>query len=124
MKKRTGLWTVSAPVFATAPVVALLFLPGCDSAGSAGDDLPDGGYTDTDCVESLDGADEPVFEQTNSRFTLTGDETYMDFSGAVWDGPAVEFHHEADREGACRLLTYEDTFCDPECAGGEVCIDS
>jgi hypothetical protein len=94
------------------------------SAGGSGDGAPDGGYVDTDCAETLDGSDEPIFDQANSRLTLTGDETYMELSGAIYDGPAVAFHHESDRVGACRLLAYEATACVPACTGGDVCVDS
>jgi len=110
--------------FAAAAVFAAAFALASCSDGGSGDGVPDGGYTDTDCALTLDGSDEPIFDQTNSRFTLTGDETYLDFSGAIYDGPAVAFHHESDRVGSCRLLTYEATGCDPLCTGGDVCIDS
>lgn len=105
-----------------ARIIATGLLAACGEGGPAAD-LPDGGYVDTDCAETLDGADDPIFDQTNSRLALTGDETYMELSGAIFDGPAVAFHHESDRVGACRLLTYEATSCVPECAGGDVCVD-
>jgi hypothetical protein len=108
---------------AAALLVSTSSLASCSDGGS-GDGIPDGGYTDTDCAQTLDGSDEPIFDQANSRFALTGDATYMELSGAIYDGPAVAFHHESDRVGACRLLTYDATSCDPACTGGDVCVDS
>ena len=116
-----GRWS-GAPIVATALLAVAFSLASCSAHGPPAD-FPDGGYTDTDCVETLDGSDEPIFDQTNSRLTLTGDETYLEFNGAIYDGPAVAFHHESDRIGTCRLLTYEATGCAPLCTGGDVCID-
>jgi len=111
------------PLLAPA-AAAMLLLAACSDGAGSGDGVPDGGYVDTDCAQTLDGSDGPIFDQTNSRFALTGDETYMELAGAIYDGPGVAFHKEADREGACRLLTYEATSCSPPCTGGDVCVDS
>jgi hypothetical protein len=112
------------PALRLGAACCALSLACCSGGGGVGDGVPDGGLTDTDCTETPGDADDPRFDQTNSRLTLTGDESYMELSGAIYDGPAVAFHHEADRVGACRLLTYAAASCDPPCTGGDVCIDS
>jgi hypothetical protein len=121
MSRGTGRWS-GAPIVATALLAVACSLASCSAHGPSAD-IPDGGIVDTDCAQTLDGSDAPIFDQTNSRFTLTGDGTYLELSGAIYDGPAVAFHRESDRIGACRLLTYEATSCDPPCTGGDVCID-
>jgi hypothetical protein len=47
----------------------------------------------------------------------------MTFNGAAFDGPTPSFHDEAERQGFCRLLTYEASFCDPACNDGQICFD-
>lgn len=103
-------------------------LAGCDGGGGpAGADTETGTDTgaggDAGCDPTPGSADGPEFDQTNSRIALAGDDTYLELSGAIFDGPAIAFHAEADRSGACRLLTYEESICEPACEGGEACVD-
>ncbi len=74
---------------------------------------------------TFDGVDEPQFGQTNDRFTLGAFSNWIQVRGGVFDGPALEFHQEADRIGPCRLLTYNGAaFCDPPCDYvTETCFD-
>jgi len=112
-----------ASSLASLAVIVALSAASCRDAGPGGGDTDDTDDADSGCAVSLDGADGPLFEQTNSRLALTGDQTYLEFTGALYDGPAISFHQEAEREGLCRLLTYEAASCDPPCGGGDVCVD-
>ncbi len=105
-----------------AILIALAATGGCSGGGTAvdaggGDDGGDGG-----CPAALGGASGPQFAQTSSRFDLGAYPDWLTFSGGVYDGPKIEFHQEAERQGACRLLTYQASFCDPACQSGQACI--
>lgn len=39
------------------------------------------------------------------------------------DSPPVDFQTELEREGSCRLVGFESSFCDAGCEWGEQCVD-
>jgi hypothetical protein len=89
-----------------------------------GDGSGDGdGDGDDACLPTFGGTEDSVFDQTPDRFTLTVEEGWTILDGAVLDGDALELFVEAERVGACRLLTHETSFCDPMCPSGEACVD-
>lgn len=88
---------------------------GAGGAGGAGGSLR--------CDPHTTAAD-PDFSVREGRFTLQAQPTFADFSGALFDGPPLAFHHESAREGQCRLLTYEASTCTPACAAPDVCVDA
>jgi len=122
-------------------LVVVLVLAGC---GDDGGDTTDTSATDTsatdttadttadttpdvadttpagDCVSP--GGAGPRFAQTDDRFLVRTDATYRWLSGGVFDGPLPAPHVEAEREGACRLLTYTPSSCTPACEWGDACI--
>lgn len=86
-----------------------------------------------DVTDGIGGADiendvvqdpEPQFVWPSSRFTLELADWGISFWGVVLDGPAVVFHTETARNGSCRLLTYEPSFCEPPCGADSTCVDS
>jgi hypothetical protein len=95
------------------------------------DPLPtDSGHTGaplpTDCVADLtDGAAaSPRFGQANGEVVFRDLSGYAWLSGAFLDGPEVRSQVETEREGACRLLEYAPSTCDPGCSGTQLCRDS
>ena len=106
------------------PLGFALLLAACGGGASGGGPGPDGGALgDAGCAPTLGGADASIFDQTSSRLVLTGDATYLELTGAILDGPAIAFHVESDRIGACRLLIYDGAACDPACEAGYACLD-
>lgn len=67
---------------------------------------------------------EPDFSQPNGRIVAKTWLQYGDteLSGAFADGPAPRQHVEAQRIGACRLVTYTPSSCEPKCTGGAACV--
>ncbi|MFO0631819.1 MAG: hypothetical protein U0168_03115 [Nannocystaceae bacterium] len=65
----------------------------------------------------------PLFERPRGRFELRWYGTYTSLVGAYAEAPPPDFHQEAERSGACRLLTYEASVCNPVCEPPGVCID-
>ncbi len=45
------------------------------------------------------------------------------FSGGVLASVPNPWHQEAERDGQCRLLRYEASFCTPACEFGQACIE-
>jgi hypothetical protein len=96
---------------------------GSDPAGAGGALGGDGGSAGVvGCGDTLGGADEPIFDQTNHLFQVRPYPEFVSFDGAVFDGPPLSFHEEAERAGSCRLLTYEPSLCDPACEDGQACL--
>jgi len=107
------------------------------AAAACGDDDDDAGDGDADadadsdgdadgdadaCATDLGDGAEPIFEQTNSRFVLNAYPTFAQLQGRVLDRPSISQHDEVEREGACRLLTYEPVLCPDECLPEEACV--
>lgn len=91
-------------------------------SGAGGAGAPPGGSVGTDgCAVTLGGADEPIFDQTSSLLRLRAHSDFVVFEGAFYDGPPLDFHEEGERAGACRLLTYEPSPCDPACEAEQIC---
>lgn len=44
-------------------------------------------------------------------------------SGSFSDGPDLDLRVESQRIGACRLMTFTPSFCDPACANSDFCVD-
>jgi hypothetical protein len=57
------------------------------------------------------------------EFHLRASPPWAIFQGRLLAAPPLDFHVEAERAGACRLLTYAATSCDPACADGAICLD-
>ena len=82
----------------------------------------DGGGSPPACVTTLGAGPDPAFDATISRFEFKlAAPTHASLLGSVYDGQAVVFHQEAERSGACRLLTGEEGFCDPPCESPALC---
>jgi hypothetical protein len=86
----------------------------------------DGGSSDTTgpldpCAAPGWGA-EPVFDRPPGQFALHHWPEYRWLRGFISDGPRMAFHQESEREGACRLLTFEASSCTPACEPPAVCI--
>ncbi len=99
-----------------------------DSSGTQGSSSSDDGSSSDDtgppdaCAAPGWGA-EPVFERPPGQFAFREYPGYVRMTGFVSDGPRVEFHEESEREGACRLLTFEASACIPGCTPPAVCLD-
>jgi hypothetical protein len=95
------------------------------SADTGSSDTHDSGSDATGaldpCATSGWGA-EPMFERPSGRFTFREWPGYRWLAGFISDGPRVEFHQESERDGACRLLTYAASSCEPACTQPAVCI--
>jgi len=65
----------------------------------------------------------PLFDRPRGRFELRWFPTYSSLLGSYADTPPPDFHQEAERSGACRLLTYQASVCNPACEPPGVCID-
>ena len=74
----------------------------------------DGGGDDG-CISSLDRYDGSLFGQMDLGFFATLYEDQGSLEGGILSGPRLSFHTEADREGDCRLLTYEGDACEEDC---------
>lgn len=61
---------------------------------------------------------------TPGRFTLRSQDGFATLDGAVLSAPPVSFHVEAERQGACRLLTFSPSTCTPACDPGAFCVDT
>lgn len=96
---------------------------GASAAGGVAGASPHGGAGADGCAVTFGGVDEPMFEQATHRFRAYAGSYWMTFNGAAFDAPAPSFHEEAERQGFCRLLTYEPSFCDPACSDGKICFD-
>ena len=95
----------------------------------SGTSVAEGGSSDSTgepdaCTTPLGSGTEPIFSPSPGRFKLRNSSGYRQLTGRVAEGPPLEFHHEAERSGMCRLLTYEASTCDPMCAPPAVCIDA
>jgi hypothetical protein len=133
---------IAAPACAAAPAddppdddtATTTTAPGTDdSSGTAGTDAgsDDAGTDDSasdttgvpgQCAGPLGSGDAPIFQQPPGRFALRVVDDYKTLRGSVSDGPRLEFHGESARDGACRLLTYAASTCDPECTAPALCI--
>jgi len=65
---------------------------------------------------------EPMFDEPPGRFTFRDGPGYQSVTGFISDGPRVDFHEESERQGACRLLEYTASSCEPACEPPAVCI--
>jgi hypothetical protein len=74
-----------------------------------------------ECATDLGSGEEPIFDFPRGLFKVGLYSTFASLQGRIADGDRVDFHDEAAREGACRLLTYEPVLCDPECSPTAVC---
>lgn len=97
--------------------------------GSTTDDATGDDATTDDATGGLDpcatlgaGA-EPLFTRPAGVFVFRDAPGYRWLRGFIDGGPRVPFHQESEREGACRLLTYSPSACDPACTAPAVCID-
>lgn len=86
----------------------------------------DGGSSDTsggsEPCASLGVGAEPIFTRPPGAFVFRDAPGYRFIRGFIDDGPRMGFHQESEREGACRLLTYAPSVCDPACTAPAVCI--
>lgn len=120
-------------VTAVALAVALC---GCETTkgGAAGDTVAldagggdggsSGGGADTGGGGSGGGGDAsgaPDFDWPASQLALELADWGLSFTGALYDTPPKAFHTEAERNGLCRLLTYEPEVCEPSCQLPAVC---
>lgn len=90
---------------------------------STSDDPTESTGTVDPCATVLGADDEPIFPGARGRFVFRDAPGYRSLAGFIADAPRLEFHHEAERLGACRLLTYEASACDPICEQPAVCVD-
>lgn len=90
-----------------------------DSADS-GLPLPTGECA-ADVTDGL--GDGPSFGAAHGELVFRSVPGYSTLQGSFQDGPPVGFHVEAERQGACRLLTFEASTCTPACAGGDLCVE-
>ena len=112
-----------------APYLLIIGVASCSGGAGSGDAgaLLDGTTIDADggaCPPAFGGVATSVYGQTSSRFHVSAYDSWVLLDGRIYDGPTIEFHSEAERQGACRLLTYVSSFCDPACAAGQACVDS
>jgi hypothetical protein len=75
------------------------------------------------CTTALGTGPDPIFERPAGRFVLFAFPTYLSVRGSISDGPPLEFHHETERSGMCRLLRFGATTCTPACEAPAVCVD-
>jgi hypothetical protein len=75
------------------------------------------------CTTALGTGPDPIFARPAGNFALRVSTGYLSLLGNISDGPALEFHHEAERSGMCRLLRFEASTCTPACEPPAVCVD-
>lgn len=97
---------------------------GGGSAGGTSDGAgPVGGAGD--CA-SHTASETPDFDASEGLFTIRSESGVTDFAifgGSVHSPPSAGFQTEEAREGQCRLLTFTQSTCTPECDFGSFCID-
>jgi hypothetical protein len=97
----------------------ILGLAACGSAAGDGDD-PDPQFD-----AGPDAAPDPRFDAPRGEFLVSESLSVFEgesrrdtrITGFVLAGDPVDFHVEAERQGSCRLLTFEVGFCDDPCDG-------
>ncbi len=89
-------------------------------AGSADANRFDGGV-DEGCGKTA--GTEPRFTFGIGTFLMRSADWGAIFSGGVLASMPNPWHQEAERDGQCRLLRYEASFCSPACEFGQACID-
>jgi hypothetical protein len=70
--------------------------------------------------------DRSCFGKSPSWVEVSGsanDADGVELRGSFRVSSEFEFHKETARSGSCRFLTYEPSFCDPQCASGQFCAD-
>jgi hypothetical protein len=99
---------------------------GGDGGNGAGPDGGQGPVGAGDCVSHTASAG-PDFDPTAGLFTLQslsdGELEYAIFAGSLKGAPNTGFHVEEERQGQCRLLTFTQSNCTPDCEFGSFCID-
>ncbi len=103
---------------------------GSDSSSSAGSASSEGSTTAVDttgapdpCATVLGSGADSIFTRREGNFVLFQVPGYTSLSGTAAPVPRPDFHSEADRDGLCRLLTFESSICTPDCIPPEVCIE-
>lgn len=135
-ERERGSLSAMSSVLPSATVL-IVFLAACGDDGGAAD-ADATGTTDTttsDVPDTIDATDAttpdgcgapggagPRFDQPPSLFRLHVHETFSYFEGGVFTADPMVLHGEAERQGACRLLTYTPSLCTPECDFTEVCV--
>jgi len=68
----------------------------------------------------------PDFDHPRGRIAILtyGLDNSVYLQGHFSDGPDLELRVESDRIGACRLMTFTPSFCDPACTDFDLCVDS
>lgn len=98
------------------PVALLALLVACSGSSANGSDASVGGGGDA--APSFDRAAGTIAVQAFPNSNI------ITLAGYFGDGPDLEVRTESDRSGACRLMTFTPSFCDPQCTGFDVCVDS
>lgn len=94
-----------------------------NATSSADTSASTGTTADPACATPLGTDATPIFDRPPGQFAFRNASTYRTMQGFLPDGPRVSFHQESARDGACRLLTYTASNCDPACLPPSVCID-
>lgn len=69
------------------------------------------------------GTASPVFERPASVLSVFAASDWMNLNGKLMPNSLGEFHQEAERQGSCRLLVYDDVaHCDPACEFSQLCV--
>jgi hypothetical protein len=109
----------------TAPLLLLLACAGDDEKGDTDPPVDTDPTGTPDCVASYtdDLGPEPAFARPLGEIVVNNDDYFPHVLGGVAEAPPLSFHVEADREGACRLVTWAPTSCTPACDFGAFCVD-
>ncbi len=101
---------------------------GAGQGGNDGGSTSDGGQGPVgagDCSAHTT-SEGPDFDATEGLFTIrseSGESDFAIFGGSVHSPPSAGFQTEEARQGQCRLLTFSQSICAPECDLGSFCID-
>lgn len=90
-------------------------------AAACSDDAPGSADAGSDPAVDASAGDDCSWNTARANFSVVSRSDYGGFSGSYRTAPPIALLEEKLRDGDCAFYAPEPSFCDPACAGNEVC---